>query len=262
MTAADVHAGLVRYIFSEHLYFTEVRDRCGWDGGKCYADALALCVYPSRGHYLHGVEVKVARSDWLRELKTPAKSHTVFTRCAYWSVAAPAGVVEKDEVPPKWGHFEVSETGVKTRKRPMLLEGAELDSFVVSLLRNQAKERDAMVKAGVGKALAAHAREEAKSKQDAWSMADKANREMAALQCKVKVVDFFEQLAEDLGLGSYEVSYHGHSIRQRIKRAMALEEMIGQVGITASVIDNLVARANKLKDALTDYQGSTDVGPE
>ena len=57
----------LRYAPPAYAFFEEVRAQTGYAAGGS-ADGLALSLWPSRGIELHGFEVKVSRSDWLREL--------------------------------------------------------------------------------------------------------------------------------------------------------------------------------------------------
>ncbi|HYJ21079.1 MAG TPA: hypothetical protein VEW07_03530, partial [Solirubrobacterales bacterium] len=50
-----------------------VRSAAGFDARRTI-DAVSLNLWPSRGMLLDGYEIKVSRSDWLRELKNPAKA--------------------------------------------------------------------------------------------------------------------------------------------------------------------------------------------
>lgn len=68
------------------------------------ADALAMSLWPSRGLELFGFEVKATRSDWLRELKDPAKADRVCRFCDRWFlVIGDEGIVQTGELPPAWG---------------------------------------------------------------------------------------------------------------------------------------------------------------
>ena len=48
-----------------HAWLTEVNNSTGARGGRQYADAIVCSCWPSRGLWLAGVEVKVARGDGL-----------------------------------------------------------------------------------------------------------------------------------------------------------------------------------------------------
>lgn len=88
-----------------------VRNGAGWGGSTGYGglrtcDAIAVGLWPSTGLGLHGHEIKVSRSDWLRELKDPTKADAFRSFCDHWWVVAPAGVVRADELPAGWGLLE------------------------------------------------------------------------------------------------------------------------------------------------------------
>ena len=78
------------------------------------ADFVAVNVFSSgRGReLLHtvGVEVKVSRSDWLREIGDPAKLQASKKVLNEVWIAAPRGVVRGGEAPPGVGVFEAQRT--------------------------------------------------------------------------------------------------------------------------------------------------------
>jgi hypothetical protein len=47
-----------------------------------------MSLWPSRGIELHGIEIKVSRNDWLKELGDPAKADEIARFCDRWWVAA------------------------------------------------------------------------------------------------------------------------------------------------------------------------------
>lgn len=67
-------------------------------------DFLALDLWESHGCQIIGHEVKVSRSDWLRELAEPEKGEAWARYCNQFYVVAPAGVVRnREELPTGWG---------------------------------------------------------------------------------------------------------------------------------------------------------------
>ena len=68
-------------------------------------DLLAVGLWRSTGHRVHGFEVKVSRGDWLRELRKPGKARA--NLCDAWTVATVPGVVKDGELPDGWGHAEI-----------------------------------------------------------------------------------------------------------------------------------------------------------
>lgn len=79
-------------------------------------DVLAVGLHRSTGYRRHGFEVKVTRSDWLRELARPQKARTHLTHG--WSVAALQGVVKLEEVPEGWGVYELVNARLYCRRQP------------------------------------------------------------------------------------------------------------------------------------------------
>ena len=99
-------------------------------------------LWPSRGMELVGMEVKISRSDWLRELRDPAKSAEVQKYCDRWWLVAPdREVVRPDEVPATWGLMTIhGRRGLVAVKDAPKLEAAPLDRpFVAAMGRRMAE---------------------------------------------------------------------------------------------------------------------------
>lgn len=75
------------------------------------ADAIRIGCWASRGYVIEGFEIKASRSDWLRELKEPAKAEEIAARMDRWWIVAPSGVVKKDELPATWGLLSLRKDG-------------------------------------------------------------------------------------------------------------------------------------------------------
>jgi hypothetical protein len=147
MRTADVNAALrARFCAPEWALFFEVGDATGAQHRR-WADAVAMNLYPSRGLEVHGFEVKVSRSDWTKELKSPDKSGPVQQYCDRWWIVTPAGIVKEGELPPTWGHYEVSEAG-KIRQvvaAPKLESVPVTRAFVASIMRRASSADDAEI---------------------------------------------------------------------------------------------------------------------
>lgn len=147
MRTADVNAALrARFCAPEWALFFEVGDATGAQHRR-WADAVAMNLYPSRGLEIQGFEVKVSRSDWTKELKTPDKSAPVQQYCDRWWIVTPAGIVKEGELPPTWGHYEVSEGG-KIRQvvaAPKLESIPVSRAFVASIMRRASSADEATV---------------------------------------------------------------------------------------------------------------------
>src|SRR5690606_33305364 len=72
-------------------------------GSPRSGDRLRVGMWPSRGLGIDLHELKVSRSDWLRELHDPGKADAWWRYCSrFWIVATP-GVVSREEMPKGWG---------------------------------------------------------------------------------------------------------------------------------------------------------------
>jgi hypothetical protein len=94
-----------RYAAPEFALFFEVFQGTGYgSGGR--ADAVAMNLYPSQGLTVHGFELKVSRSDWLKEMRQPAKAETIFGYCDHWWLVVSDPAIckhEEGELPKPWG---------------------------------------------------------------------------------------------------------------------------------------------------------------
>ncbi len=80
-----------------------VRSHAGFDARRT-ADFVAMDLWPSGGLRMHGHEVKVSRSDWLRELKDPSKAAEFipYMNC-WWLAVSDKRIVRAGELPDDWG---------------------------------------------------------------------------------------------------------------------------------------------------------------
>lgn len=140
-----------RFAAPEWALMFEVANSTGASSRR-YADAVAMNLYPSRGLELHGVEIKVSRGDWVRELKNPNKAETIFRYCDRWWIAAPPGIVANGELPPTWGLMEL--TGgklVQAVAAPALQPEALTRNFIAAMMRRSSDADDALVDAVVAR---------------------------------------------------------------------------------------------------------------
>lgn len=107
---AELLRDLVRDYFSgqEWSLTWEVGNGTG-AGVKRHADAIAMNLWPSRGLSIHGIELKISRTGWQKELANPAKAEEIHQHCDYWWLITAHGVVRDiEEIPPGWGFMEMS----------------------------------------------------------------------------------------------------------------------------------------------------------
>jgi hypothetical protein len=121
-----------------HTLLGQVRNGTGFSRRTARtADGLAISTWPSRGLWIAGIEIKVYRSDWKKELADAEKSGDMMKWCNYWYVAAPAGLVENGELPQTWGLIEVDGRGAKIHTTAPKLTPEPIDMLLLcSVLRN------------------------------------------------------------------------------------------------------------------------------
>lgn len=140
-----------RYAVPEWAFMEEVAPATG--GGTRYADGIAVNLWQSRGHAVHGFEIKVSRSDWLRELKDPAKAEPLYRYCDHWWIVAPRGIVKDGELPPTWGLLELRESSLVQIVAAPRLEPQPIGrSFFASLMRRGFEQLDSLAELKVREA--------------------------------------------------------------------------------------------------------------
>lgn len=105
------------------------------------ADFFAIDTWESKGHLIHGHEVKVSRSDWLHELADPSKAEA-FKRYAHhwWLVVPDASIVRPGELPDGWGMLAFRGARLHAVKRSPLLTPEPMPVPIwISLMRSASK---------------------------------------------------------------------------------------------------------------------------
>lgn len=96
------NGGTWRHVLAEH-------PRSDPTYGGSIADAVSLDTWGSSGYALTGYEIKVSRSDWLREVRDPTKSYPWRSVCTWWWLVTIPGVC-RDDLPHGWGLLELRGT--------------------------------------------------------------------------------------------------------------------------------------------------------
>lgn len=127
-----------RYAGNDWVLIPQVPDGTGAAKSRT-ADAVAMSLWPSRGLELHGFEVKVSRSDWLKEINgSGQKSDAIAKYCDRWWAVVTAGNAKVEEVPKGWGLMLVNQagTGITVKKPAPELTPKPIDrAFLAGLLR-------------------------------------------------------------------------------------------------------------------------------
>ncbi|GAI18718.1 unnamed protein product, partial [marine sediment metagenome] len=92
-----------KYPSDAYAFLTQVGNATGFICNR-WADAIAMSLWPSRGLEIIGFEIKVSRSDWVKELKKPDKADTIANYCDSWYlVLGDESILRLGELPMEWG---------------------------------------------------------------------------------------------------------------------------------------------------------------
>ena len=119
---------------------TELRDGTGFSTAGRTADAVAFSLWPSRGLAIVGMEIKTSRSDWLSELKNPAKAESIAKYCNEFWLVTSENVAKEEEIPLSWGWYICNGKTLKVKKPAQQLTPIEINRvFLMSIMRNFSK---------------------------------------------------------------------------------------------------------------------------
>lgn len=127
----------------EWVIVEQVRNQQGFGGATPIRtfDALMVGLWESRGHPIHGFEVKVSKGDWKRELKAPDKADPLVRHVSYWWIAAPVGIVDPSTLPDGWGLQVTDGKRLRTVREATKREAAPPSwSMVAAILKRAAEQ--------------------------------------------------------------------------------------------------------------------------
>lgn len=142
LTSGDIRA-VLRKVFGapERAICFEVAQGTGFAANR-HLDAVAMELWPSRGLSLTGIEIKISRHDWRRELKDPTKAEQIARFLDYFYVAAPPNVVPVDELPSAWGLYEIdADGGCKIRRHAQRTEAEPVSRLFMAAIMRAATQR-------------------------------------------------------------------------------------------------------------------------
>ena len=117
-------------------FIPQVRNGTGYVKTVTTVDAIAMGLYPSRGLYLNGFEIKVNRGDWLKELKKPDKAEEIAQFCDFFWVVSPKDIIKIEEIPSNWGWMIPFGKTTKVIKPAKQLKSQPIDNlFLAAILR-------------------------------------------------------------------------------------------------------------------------------
>ncbi len=138
LTSNDVLAVLKqKFCEPEWLFIPELRVGTGYGFSREQRiDAWALNTFPSKQFAKIAFEIKVYRSDFLKEITHPEKRKAAMGVCNQFYFATIEGVAKSEEIPDDCGWFEVNETRAILKKKAPYHQCGLVDwSFVASVFR-------------------------------------------------------------------------------------------------------------------------------
>lgn len=239
-TEASVTALLrEKYSAPEWAFLAGVPNATGF-GKSRTADGIAMSLWPSRGLHLYGFEIKVSRSDWMKEVQDPAKAEAFARYCHVWQIVAPKGIVKVEELPPEWGLLEITDAGnLRAKKAVAPTEPrAPVDmNILAGLMRSMSNDLESQFRA-VRYQAAAEVREGAKRAAEAQVESERtliARREESVNRvCEI--------LKEELGIHISGTEFRiEERVRQQCRAAAQLARLVpaGMDGSLASVLHRM-----------------------
>jgi hypothetical protein len=132
-----------RYAAPEYRVYTEVTI------GDRRADMVAVGLWASRGFPIVGIEIKQSRSDWLRELRDPAKMEKLWRHCSAVYLAVSDADIVKDDLPDGWGLLVPKGNSMVTKRKPAERVPETGQGFWRRLLQHDLESRNREVMAAL-----------------------------------------------------------------------------------------------------------------
>lgn len=248
ITSAVIRQGmLATWNAPEYAIMWEVGDATGARHTR-FADAVIMSLWPSRGLELHGVEIKISRSDWRREAADPKKAEAIAKYCDRWYVHTAPGVIQDlAEVPPGWGLREFD--GKKWRTVREAARNPEPEpinrTFLAALLRRADESERRSVHEAAERMIA--------EDRDAYEkrVAAEVERRTRSNSDAAKAVADFEEASgfklQDMGWFTQDMKQLGRLLNA-IKESKVLDHWDGLVGAR----DAALKAFENLDKALTD----------
>jgi len=204
---------LLKKVFPMPAYtlLPQLRNGVGFVKRPCRTiDAMIVSTWSSHGLWVGGVEIKVSRSDWRRELANPQKADSIQKFCKYWYVASPPDVIPEGEVPETWGliHTTARRSVTIVRAAPAL-EPEPLDMPLICSMIRCAAECTAQVN---GRELNRKIAEEVEARVEEAAADSKHESERRADELQFTIDRFEKASGVRLGL-SWNATQIGEAVK-------------------------------------------------
>jgi hypothetical protein len=231
----------IKYPESEYVLIKEIADS---NRRNRYLDFMVVNLWESRGLSVTGIEVKSYRSDWLNELKNPAKQELHVPYCDYFYLfTTDENVAKLEEIPENWGWMTIKGDKIFTLKKAPKLDAKPIPKqLMIAMLRRAADKTEFIHQDSI--------KDEIQRKIDYAIEQQKRNRDRELERCKeltASVVAFEE--ASGLKIDRYSFSGSSKMLGEKVRFVMKydLEDMLGSLRLFNQHIKNL---AEKSEDAI------------
>ncbi|MGA1979481.1 MAG: hypothetical protein ABSG99_02795 [Sedimentisphaerales bacterium] len=245
LTVNEIQARLkVRYCLPHYVYMTEVRSATGFVRDVTYADGLAISLYPSKDYDIHGFEIKVNRSDVLKELKSLRKSENIQKFCSrWWLVVGDKSIVDIAEIPPYWGLLVPYGSGLRQAKVAPL-QKAEIitPDFLASLIQR-------MYLASPNKVALNAEYERGVEAGKAESISSEQRYQIEQAEGLKEQIEKFEQIS-----GIEITNYNGHSMGEAVKFVQDAERIGNTIRQLKSTVEEHQRVVNAAQSAIKNLQ--------
>lgn len=251
VTAEDLRALLRRkFPADQFAMLYEVRDAAGFHANRS-ADVVMVGLWPSRGCQVEGMEIKVSRGDWLRELARPEKGEAFVKFCdRWWVVAANDDIVEDHELPKAWGLMIAGGRGLKIAKAAPALKAGPVDRwFLAAMLKRATGARLDSPDMQAAIQSAVKAAQEGVRHELNYDSKSKGER-IARLE---RVIAEFKE-ASGVDIDSYHAGHIGAAVRtvmngEHLRAARQLQDLKGTARRIVARIEELVPDPPEADDA-------------
>lgn len=236
-----------KYQAPEWAFFNHVPCGTGSTANRT-ADGVAMNLWPSRGFEIIGFEVKSSRSDFLSEIKNPAKSHEIQKYCDRWYMVTMPDIVREGELPKTWGLMVPHGNGLRIEKEaPELTPEKVTINFVAALARtiHKADFLPEEIQARID-AAAKRASDSMKERMK-WQI-DSAEKRKADLEAEIQE---FERVS-GLTLRGWK---HNASNVVHAMRATEKEDLIPQIESMIQRFNNYLPALSKALDEIKSFRG-------
>ena len=246
ITAKDILSLLrQKYLDSrEWVVASEVQRKTGWSDRRY--DFVAMNCFESTGQKIEVVEIKVSKSDLRHELEEAEKHTIIFDEIDYYSLAAPAEIIDMRIIPPKWGVYAYQDGKLITKRKPLHLH----DEFKSTISRTFTAS---FMRAAMNQNLAKTLLYDEKKK--AYDEGFKKGRESCGFAANER--EEFERLRKEysrvqdilFSLGIYSIPGKSEEAKERVEYLKKAKNIVETIDI-----GNLTYSLNNMKRALGDME--------